>query len=147
MAGLPEIRGIGTIVADPELRFTQNGIPVASFNIAFNERKYVDGEWVDGDTSFLRCVAWRELAENTADTLTKGMRVIVIGDLRPNDYEADDGTRRYGFELHITEIGPSLRFATAKVIPPDREREAPATKTAARSSGNRRAPARRGSGK
>lgn len=114
MSGLPIVKGTGTIVANPELRFTTSGTPVTNVSIAFNERKLVNGEWEDGEATFLRCVIWRSMAENAAESLTKGMRVTVEGELRPNNYDVD-GETRYGFELNVSEIAPSLRFATAKV--------------------------------
>lgn len=115
MSGLPSVQGIGTLTETPELRFTASGVPVTNFSVAFNERKLSNGEWIDGETTFLRCVVWREMATNAAASLTKGMRVVVEGDLRPNNYQTDDGETRYGFELAVVEIAPSLRFATARV--------------------------------
>lgn len=115
MPGLPIVTGIGTLTASPELRFTPAGVAVTNFTLAFNERFVKDGEWQDGNTTFLRCVAWRDMAQNIAESLEKGARVLVSGDLRPNDYEDEDGNMRYGFELLIVEIGPALKFATVKM--------------------------------
>ena len=108
---------VGNLVDDPELRFTPAGQPVASFRIASTPR-YRDnatGEWKDGDTLFLTCVAWRQLAENIAESLTRGTRVIVTGKLRQRSYETKEGEKRTVYELQVDEAGPSLRNASAKV--------------------------------
>ncbi|TWP51710.1 single-stranded DNA-binding protein [Lentzea tibetensis] len=117
MAGLPEVTVAGTLTADPELRFTQSGIPVANFTVAANDRKFdqQSGQWVDGDATFLRCTLWRQPAENLAESLRKGNRVLVTGTLRQRSYEVD-GQKRTAMELDVTEVGPSLRWATAKVV-------------------------------
>ena len=115
--GLPEITVAGTLTADPELRFTTTGTPVANFTIAANARRYDrhTGTWTDGDTTFLRCSVWRELAEHVTDSLHRGTRVIVTGVLRQRDWEDRDGQRRTSIEVDVTEVGPSLRWATATV--------------------------------
>ncbi len=102
---------------DPELRFTPAGQPVASFRVASTPR-YRDnatGEWKDGDTLFLTCVAWRQLAENIAESLTRGTRVMVTGKLRQRSYETKEGEKWTVYELQVDEAGPSLRSASAKV--------------------------------
>ena len=107
----------GNLVDAPELRFTPSGQPVARFRVASTPR-YRDsrtGEWKDGDTLFLTCVAWRQLAENAAESLDRGMRAIITGRLRQRSYEAQDGGKRTVYELEVDEAGPSLRSATAKV--------------------------------
>ena len=107
----------GNLVDDPELRFTPAGQPVASFRIASTPR-YRDngtGEWKDGNTLFLTCQVWRRQAENIAESLTRGMRVIVTGRLRQRSYETSEGEKRTVYELQADEIGVSLRNATAKV--------------------------------
>ena len=108
---------VGNLVDDPELRYTPAGQPVARFRIASTPR-YQDGrtgEWKDGDTLFLTCVAWRQLAENTAESLTRGARVIVTGRLRQRSYETKEGEKRTVYEVQADELGPSLRNASAKV--------------------------------
>jgi single-strand DNA-binding protein len=107
----------GNLVDDPELRFTPSGVPVARFRIASTPR-YRDaksGEWTDGDALFLTCVVWRQMAENVAETLQRGMRTIVTGRLRQRTYETQDGSKRTVYELEADEAGPSLRSASAKV--------------------------------
>lgn len=107
---------VGNLVGDPELRFTPNGSPVATFTVASNER-YRDesGQWKDGAVSFVRCVAWRDLAEHAAESLTKGERVIVTGTLRQRDYEATDGSKRTVWEVAASEVGAALSYATVKI--------------------------------
>jgi len=107
----------GNLVDDPELRFTPSGQPVASFRVASTPR-YKDsqtGEWKDGESLFLTCVAWRQMAENVAESLTRGTRVIVSGKLRQRSYETKEGEKRTVYELTVDEVGPSLRNASAKV--------------------------------
>jgi single-strand DNA-binding protein len=111
---LPDVTVVGTLTADPELHFTQTGTAVANFSIACNTRKREGDRWVDGDTTFLRASIWREYAENVAESLSKGDKVIAHGQLKQRSYEKD-GQTRTTFELDADEIGPSLRFATAKV--------------------------------
>lgn len=117
MAGETNITLIGNLTADPELRFTPSGAPVANFTVASTPRTFdrTSGEWKDGDAMFLNCAVWRQAAENVAETLTKGMRVIVTGRLKSRSYETREGERRTVFEIEVDEIGPSLRYATAKV--------------------------------
>lgn len=117
MAGETNITLIGNLTADPELRFTPSGAPVANFTVASTPRIYDrnTGEWKDGDAMFLNCSVWRQAAENVAETLTKGMRVIVSGRLKSRSYETREGERRTVFEVEVDEIGPSLRYAIAKV--------------------------------
>jgi single-strand DNA-binding protein len=108
----------GNLTADPELRFTGAGQPVANFTVAQTPR-YRDsstGEWKDGDTLFLNCTAWRAMAENIAESLSRGMRVIVTGRLKQRSYETKEGEKRTVTELECDEIGPSLLRAQAKVI-------------------------------
>lgn len=118
MAGETVITVIGNLTADPELRFTPSGSAVANFTIASTPRTF-DREtngWKDGEALFLRASVWREAAENAAETLAKGMRVIAQGRLRARSYDTKEGERRTVMELEVDEIGPSLRFASAKVI-------------------------------
>ena len=117
MAGETVITVIGNLTADPELRWTQSGAAVADFTIASTPRTYDRnaGEWRDGDTLFMRCSVWRETAENVAESLRKGMRVIVQGRLTQRSYETPQGERRTVVELQVDEVGPSLRRARAQV--------------------------------
>ena len=114
----------GNLTADPELRFTGTGTAVAAFTVAASRRVYdqASGQWQDGDTLFLRCSAWRDLADHAAESLRKGMRVIVTGRLKQRDYEAADGTKRTVYELDADDIGPSLKWATAKIAKTTRDR-------------------------
>jgi single-strand DNA-binding protein len=125
-AGDTQITITGNLVDDPELRFTPAGQPVARFRVASTPR-YMDkqtNEWKDGDSLFLTCNVWRQAAENTAESLTRGMRVIVSGRLRQRSYETKEGEKRTVYEVEVDDVGPSLRNASAKV------------NRAARSSGN-----------
>lgn len=108
---------VGNLTADPELRFTPSGAAVANFTVASTPRQFdkTKQEWVDGEALFLRCQIWREAAENVAETLTRGQRVIATGKLKQRSYETREGEKRTSMELEIEEIGPSLRYATAKV--------------------------------
>ncbi len=117
MAGETVITVIGNLTADPELRFTPSGAAVASFTVASTPRTFdrQTGEWKDGEALFLRCSIWRQAAENTAESLTRGMRVIVNGRLRQRSYETREGEKRTVVEMEVDEVGPSLRYATAKV--------------------------------
>lgn len=117
MAGDTVITVIGNLTADPELRFTPAGAAVANFTVASTPRIFdrQSNQWKDGDALFLRCTIWREAAENVAETLTRGMRVIVSGRLKQRSYETREGEKRTVVELEVDEIGPSLRYATAKV--------------------------------
>lgn len=117
MAGETVITVIGNLTADPELRFTPSGSAVANFTIASTPRTFdrQTNEWKDGEALFLRASVWREAAENVAESLTKGMRVIAQGRLRSRSYDTKEGERRTVMELEVDEIGPSLRYATAQV--------------------------------
>ena len=117
MAGETTITVIGNLTSDPELRFTPSGSAVANFTIASTPRTFdrQSNEWKDGETLFLRASVWREAAENVAESLTKGMRVIVTGRLKSRSYETKEGEKRTVIELEVDEIGPSLRYANAKV--------------------------------
>jgi len=117
MAGDTTITIVGNLVDDPELRFTPTGQAVARFRIASTPR-YLDrqtNEWKDGEALFLTCNVWRQAAENVAESLTRGMRVIVHGRLKQRSYETKEGERRTVYEVEVDEVGPSLRNATAKV--------------------------------
>ncbi|QNQ91274.1 single-stranded DNA-binding protein [Corynebacterium poyangense] len=115
--GETSITVIGNLVDDPELRYTPSNAAVANFRIASTPRFYNrdTGQWEDGDALFLTCNAWRKLAENVRETLSKGMRVIVTGRLRQRSYDDREGNRRTVFEIEVDEVGPSLRYATAQV--------------------------------
>lgn len=117
MAGETVMTVVGNLTADPELRFTANGAAVANFTVASTPRTYdrASNEWKDGAALFLRCNIWRDAAENVAESLSKGMRVIVTGRLRQRSYETQDGEKRTIYELEVDEVGPSLRFASARV--------------------------------
>lgn len=117
MAGETVITVVGNLTADPELKFTNSGVALASFTIASTPRTFdkQSNEWKDGEALFLRCSVWREFAEHVASSLTKGARVIAKGNLRQRSYETREGERRTSFELDVDEIGPSLRYATAQV--------------------------------
>jgi single-strand DNA-binding protein len=134
MAGEPTITVVGNLTDDPELRFTPSGAAVARFRVASTPR-YLDrtsGEWRDGEPLFLSCSMWRQPAENLAESLTRGARVIVTGRLRQRSYETREGDKRTVIELEADEIGPSLRYATAKVRKMDRTGTRPAGGTDAR---------------
>jgi single-strand DNA-binding protein len=107
---------IGNLTDDPELRFTPSGAAVGKFRVASTPRRFdrQTGEWRDGEPLFLSCTAWREMAENVAESLTRGSRVIVTGRLRQRSYETREGEKRTVIELEVDEVGPSLRYATAK---------------------------------
>lgn len=117
MAGETTLTVIGNAVGDPELRFTPSGAAVANWTVASTPRTFdkQKNEWVDGETLFLRCSAWREMAENVAESIQKGMRIIVQGRLKSRTYETKDGEKRTVTELDVDEVGPSLRYASAKV--------------------------------
>lgn len=117
MAGETVITVVGNLTADPEMRYTNSGVPFASFTIASTPHTFdrQSNEWKDGEALFLRATVWREFAEHVANSLTKGMRVIARGNLRQRSYDDKDGQRRTSYELDIDEIGPSLRYATAQV--------------------------------
>ena len=117
MAGETIITVVGNLTADPELRYTQNGLAVANFTIASTPRTFdrQSNEWKDGEALFLRASVWREFAEHVAGSLSKGSRVIATGRLKQRSYDDRDGQRRTSIELEVDEIGPSLRYATAQV--------------------------------
>lgn len=117
MAGDTIITIVGNLTADPELRFTPGGAGVASFTVASTPRAFdkTSGAWRDGEPLFMRCTVWRQAAENVAETLTKGARVIVQGRLKQRSFETKEGEKRTVVELDVDEIGPSLRYATASV--------------------------------
>ncbi|GAA2019208.1 single-stranded DNA-binding protein [Catenulispora yoronensis] len=124
MAGETVITVVGNLTDDPELRFTPGGAAVANFTVASTPRVMdpKTNEWKDGDALFLRCSIWRQAAENVAESLTRGMRVVVSGRLRQRSYETKEGEKRTVVELEVEEIGPSLKYATAKVVKADREK-------------------------
>jgi single-strand DNA-binding protein len=117
MAGETLVTVIGNLTTDPELRFTPAGAAVANFTVASTPRTFdrESGEWRDGDALFLRCSVWRQYAENVAESLGRGARVIVHGRLRQRSFDTKEGEKRTVLELDVDEIGPSLRYATAKV--------------------------------
>ncbi|CAM3190634.1 single-stranded DNA-binding protein [Nocardioides dubius] len=117
MAGETVITVVGNLTGDPELRFTPSGAAVANFTIASTPRTFdrQTNEWKDGEALFLRCSIWRQAAENVAESLQKGMRVVAQGRLTARSYETREGEKRTVMELDVEEIGPSLKFATAKV--------------------------------
>lgn len=108
---------VGNLVADPELRYTPSGAAVANFRVASTPRRYdsQSNQWVDGEALFLTCNVWRQAAENVANSLTKGDRVIVNGRLRQRSYETREGEKRTVFEIEVDEVGPSLKYATSQV--------------------------------
>jgi single-strand DNA-binding protein len=118
---------VGNLTDDPELRYTPAGVAMAKFTVASTPRSYdkTSGQWQDGTAMFLRCTAWRELANHIADTLAKGMRVVVTGRLRQHNWQTDQGENRSMLALEVDDIGPSLRFATAKVTKAQRNGAAP----------------------
>ncbi len=136
-AGDTQITIAGNLVDDPELRFTPAGQPVARFRVASTPRfrDNATGEWKDGDSLFLTCNVWRQAAENVAESLTRGMRVIVSGRLRQRSYETKEGEKRTVYEVEVDDVGPSLRNASAKV------------NRAARSNGNGTAQGGQGGGR
>jgi single-strand DNA-binding protein len=117
MAGETVITVVGNLVDDPELRFTPSGAAVANFRIASTPRTFdrQTNEWKDGDALFLSCSVWRQAAENVAESLQRGMRVVVQGRLKSRTYETREGEKRTVFEIEVEEVGPSLKYATAKV--------------------------------
>lgn len=117
MAGETIITVVGNLTADPELRYTQNGLAVANFTIASTPRSFdkATNDWKDGEALFLRASVWREFAEHVAGSLSKGSRVIATGRLKQRSYETKEGEKRTSYEIEVDEIGPSLRYATAQV--------------------------------
>lgn len=117
MAGEPVITIVGNAASDPELRFLPSGVAVANLTVAATPRaknKQTD-EWEDGETLWIRCACFRQMAESVAESITKGTRVLVTGRLKQRSYEAKDGSKRTSLELDVDEVGPSLRYATARV--------------------------------
>ncbi|QQU97766.1 single-stranded DNA-binding protein [Corynebacterium amycolatum] len=106
---------VGNLVADPELKYTNTGTPVTSFRVVSSTRVYRDGQWQDGDAVFMTCSVWREQAENMAECLRKGMRVLVHGRLKQRSYENKQGEKRTVYQVDADDVGPSLKFATADV--------------------------------
>lgn len=129
--GETTITVVGNLAADPELRFTPSGAALAKFSVASTPRTYdkTSGQWQDGTAMFLRCTAWRDLAEHITDSLTKGMRVVVTGRLRQHNWQNEQGENRSMLALEVDDIGPSLQFATAKVERVQRKGAAPAPTT------------------
>jgi len=117
MANETTLTIIGNMTNDPELRFTPSGAAVANFTVASTPKTFDrnSNEWKDGETLFMRCAAWKEMGENVAESLTKGMRVVVTGRLKSRSYDTKEGEKRTVIELEVDEIGPSLRYANAKV--------------------------------
>lgn len=123
MAGETPITVVGNLTADPELRFTPSGAAVANFTVASTPRTFdkQSNEWKDGEALFLNCSVWRQAAENAAESLQRGMRVIVQGRLKARSYETREGEKRTVFEIDVDEVGPSLKYATAKVTKTTRQ--------------------------
>ncbi|MDN6674478.1 single-stranded DNA-binding protein, partial [Corynebacterium casei] len=121
--GDTNITVVGNIVADPELRFTPSGAPVANFRVASTPRRFNSqtNQWEDGEAMFLTCNVWRQAAENVAESLTKGMRIIVTGRLKSRSFQTREGENRTVFEIDVDEVGPSLRYASAQVARNPRE--------------------------
>ena len=115
MINEPVVTLAGNLVDDPELRFTSTGTAVANFRVAHTSRHFdkTQGEYVDGDKLFMTCTAWRQMAENIAESLRKGSRVLVSGELKQNEYETKDGQRKTSYEIVVSDIGPSLKNAIA----------------------------------
>lgn len=126
MSGETVITIVGNLTADPELNFTATGAAVANFTVASTPRilDRKTGDWKDGETLFLRCTAWRQLAENVAESLTQGTRILVQGRLVQRSFETKEGAKRTVIELQVDEVGPALRYATAKVNKVSRSGEA-----------------------
>jgi len=118
MSGETTLTVIGNLTSDPELRYTQNGKAVANLTIASTPRTFdrASNDWKDGEALFLRCSVWGEFAEHVAGSLTKGMRVVAVGNLKQRSYDTKEGEKRTSIELEVDEIGPSLKFVTAQVI-------------------------------
>lgn len=123
MANETQITIVGNLASDPEIRYTPAGNAVANFTVASTPRIYdrAAGGWKNGEALFLRCTIWRQPAENVAECLTKGSRVIVTGKLKQRSFETKDGDKRTVIELEADDIGPSLRYATAKIAKADRQ--------------------------
>ena len=114
----------GNLTADPELKFLPSGIPVASFTVAVSKRVKDGDGWKDGPTSFVRCTVWRQYAENVAESLAKGTKVVVIGSMGQREYETKDGEKRSVWECQVEDVGPALRNATASVRKVERSKQA-----------------------
>ena len=136
MPGLPEITVAGTLTADPEIKYLDSGTCVANFTIAANDRRFdrERGEWVDASATFLRCSVWRQEAEHVTESLSKGDRVLATGVLKQQKWETD-GEKRTAFELAVSEIGASLKFATAELSKPQRKTPAEASTAGATPAG------------
>jgi single-strand DNA-binding protein len=137
MAGETVITIVGNLVDDPELRFTPSGAAVAKFRVASTPRVFdkQTNEWKDGEGLFLTCSVWRQAAENAAESLTKGMRVIVQGRLKQRSYEDREGVKRTVYELDVDEVGPALSRATAKVTKNPRQGSSGSTQSAPQTGG------------
>lgn len=120
MSGEIVVTVVGSLTADPELRFTPSGAAVANFTVASNPRFFKDGEWRDGEATFLRCNIWRTAAENAAESFRRGDRVIVVGRLAQRSFETKEGEKRTTMELTVDEMGPSVKFHSAKSMRPDK---------------------------
>lgn len=122
MAGDTQITVVGNLVSDPELRYTPTGVAVANFRVASTPRTFdrQANEWKDGDSLFLTCNVWRQAAENVAESLQRGMRVVVMGRLHQRSYETREGEKRVVYEIEVDDVGPSLRNASAKVTKSNR---------------------------
>ena len=129
MSGLPEITVAGTLTADPEIKYLDSGACVANFTIAANDRRFDRdrGEWVDASATFLRCSIWRQEAEHVTESLAKGDRVLATGVLKQNSWETEEGEKRTAFQLAVSEIGASLKFAHARLSKTRRTAPAKAT--------------------
>lgn len=123
---LPYMTVEGNVVSDPELRFTPSGKAVVNFRVAANSKRQVNGEWVDGDSLFMSCSAWEQLAENVAESVTKGMAVIVYGQVKQREWEDKEGQKRISVEMDAKNVGLSLRYATATVKRTERAKGEPA---------------------
>jgi single-strand DNA-binding protein len=117
MASENQVTIVGNLTDDPELRYTPNGAAVVNFTVAVSRRvkDEATNQWKDAETSFLRCNAWRSMAENVAESLTRGSRVVVVGRIRQRTWETPEGDKRSAVEIEADEVGPSLRWATTKV--------------------------------
>lgn len=115
---------VGNLTGDPELRFQPSGIAVASFTVAVSKRVKDGDTWKDGPTSFVRCSAWRQYAENVAESLSKGTRVIVVGQMSQREYETKEGEKRSVWECQVDDVGPALRYVTASVRKVERSKMA-----------------------
>ncbi len=148
MANETVITVTGNLTDDPELRFLESGVALARFTVASTPRTFNKdtNQWVDGQAMFLTCTAWRQLAENAAESLTRGARVIVTGRLKQRHWETDEGEKRSMFGLDVDEVGPSLRFATAKVNKTTRTSNGTATPDDPWTSASTSAPAGVGAG-